>query len=181
MSELSVRAVPRAEDVAATSISEAYREHHLVVRAFARRLVGDVAAAEEVVQETFVAMPGALRRFRGESTLKSLLLGICANLAKKHVRGASRRRAALDRFAREAEQRASGPESTAMRAQLREKLQRAMDTLSYEHRVVLILCDVEERTSPEVAEILSIPEATVRTRAFHARKRLREAFGEEEQ
>lgn len=165
---------------AGTTVQEAYAEHHQVVRAFARRLVGDDAAAEELVQETFLAMPGALRRYRGEGSLRSLLLGIGANLARNHVRSASRRRAALARLEREVELSPSGPESTAIRAQLREKLQRAMDTLSLEHRVVVILCDVEERTSREVSEILAIPEATVRTRAFHARRKLREAFGEDD-
>lgn len=182
MSDARLHVVRPATDAPAASISitQAYGEHHQAVRAFARRLLGDSAAAEELVQETFLAMPAALRRFRGDGSVRSLLLGICANLARNHVRGAARRRAAMTRFGLEAEASPSGPESTAIRAQLRETLQRAMDTLSHEHRVVLVLCEVEERTSREVAEILAIPEATVRTRVFHARKKLREAFGEEE-
>lgn len=180
----SERVVPAA--TAATNdpvgIREAYEQHHEAVRGLARRLVGDFAAAEELVQETFVAMPGAMRRFRGETTLRALLLGICANHAKHHVRAAARRRAALARLSRETQDdRPSGPESVAMRAELREALQRALDTLSYEHRVVLVLCEVEERTAREAADILAIPEATVRTRLFHARQRLRRAFGEEEE
>ena len=46
--------------------------------------------------------------------------------------------------------------------------QRALD-----HRVAFVLCEVEERSSREVAEIVGVPEATVRTRLFHAKKKLR--------
>ena len=143
-------------------VREAYEEHHRVVRGFARRLVGDAAAAEELVQETFVALPSALSRFRGESSVRALLLGICANHAKHHIRAAARARAAMSRLESEAsDARPSGPESSAIRAQLREALQRALDQLSHDHRVVLVLCEVEERSAREAAEILSVPEATV--------------------
>lgn len=161
-------------------VTTAYDEHHQVVRAFARRLVGEESSAEDLVQETFISLPSALSRFRGEGNVRSLLLGICANHAKHHVRAAARRRKKLEHYQQDSLQSVhSGPESTAHRAQLRGKLQAALDTLSHEHRVVMILCTVEERTSGEVADILSIPEATVRTRLFHARRKLREAFGEE--
>lgn len=160
----------------------AYARHHEVVRAFARRLVGDAAAAEDLVQETFVALPGAVRRASpGEVRLRALLLGICANHARHHLRAAVRRRAVEQRLPHAPDgEGMPGPEGLAARAQLRVLLQRAMDTLSYDHRVVLVLCDVEERTSTEVAAILQIPEATVRTRLFKARRNLRVAFGEEE-
>lgn len=161
-------------------VAAAYRDHHEVVRAFARRLIGDDAAAEDLVQETFVAFPRALRRASQRSRdcpSRALLLGICANHAKHHVRAGARRRAAMARLAQAGEPpNIEGPESRTARIQLREHLQRALDTLSIDHRVVLILCDVEERTSGEVATILAIPEATVRTRLHHARRNLRSAF-----
>ena len=46
--------------------------------------------------------------------------------------------------------------------------------LPIEQRVAFVLCEVEERTSREVAEIVGAPEATVRTRLFHAKRKLRE-------
>lgn len=161
-------------------VRTAYAAHHETVRAFARRLVGDAAAAEDLVQETFVALPRAAARANVTEPPRELLLGICANHAKHHVRAAARRRAAMARFEASTEQaEASGPESQAMRAELRQALQRALDALSLEHRVVVVLCEVEERSAVEVARILDIPEATVRTRLWNARRKLRAAFGEE--
>ena len=68
---------------------------------------------------------------------------------------------------------ASSPETEAARKQLANALLRGLDRLSLEHRAVVVLCDVEERTSAEAAVIVDAPEATVRTRLFHARRKLR--------
>jgi RNA polymerase sigma-70 factor (ECF subfamily) len=70
----------------------------------------------------------------------------------------------------------SSPEHSAERQRLAGLLLLALDQLSYEHRSVFVLCEVEERASPEVAQILGVPEGTVRTRLFHARQKLRAAL-----
>ena len=53
---------------------------------------------------------------------------------------------------------------------------RAMDALPLEQRTALVLCDLEDHTSAEAAAVLGVPEGTVRTRLFHARRKLREAL-----
>ena len=65
------------------------------------------------------------------------------------------------------------PESLSRRKQLAELLQRALDQLPLDQRVAFVLCEVEDRSAPEVAGIVGAPETTVRTRLFHARKKLR--------
>ena len=80
----------------------------------------------------------------------------------------------MSRFAREPEGPSASPDEGRARAQLAEALTSALDTLPLEQRVAFVLCEVEERTSREVAEIVDVPEATVRTRLFHAKKKLRE-------
>ena len=158
-------------DVAA--VGEAYDQHHAAVRGFARRLVGEDAAAEDLVHEVFVTLPRAIQRFQSESSLCTFLVAIAVNHARHHLRAASRRRVALERFAREPEARAPDPEQHAARASLARALNRALDTLPLEQRVVFVLCEVEDRTAAEAAGIVDAPEATVRTRLFHARRKLR--------
>ena len=63
-----------------------------------------------------------------------------------------------------------------MREQAASALTRALDELSHDHRVAFVLCEVEERTSAEVSTIVGAPEGTVRTRLFHAKKKLRESL-----
>jgi RNA polymerase sigma-70 factor (ECF subfamily) len=156
------------------SAGQIYDLHHDAVRAFARRLVGDAAAAEDLVHDVFVAAPAAMVRRRGEGTLRTFLLAIAVNLAKKHVRSAARRRAAFARVAHEPIEPPSTPEDDVQRRELAEALHRALDALPMDQRVAFVLIELEERACLEAAEIAGAPEATMRTRLFHAKRRLRE-------
>jgi RNA polymerase sigma-70 factor, ECF subfamily len=165
------------------AIAEAYSAHHAPVRSFARRLLGDDAAAEDVVHDTFLALPKAIGNFRGTSSLRGFLIGVAANRARRHVRSVVRRRRAVERLAEASVDRAGhapGPDELAARRRLADRLSAALDELAHDQRVAFVLCEVEQRTSVEVASILGIPEGTVRTRAFHARRRLRELLAAED-
>lgn len=163
----------------AAAVGEVYDQHHRAVRAFASRLVGDAAAAEDLLHEVFVALPKAIKNYRFESSLRTFLISIAVNHARHHVRAASRRRAAMDRLALEPEGNSLDPEQVQRRKELASLLTRALDTLPLDQRVTFVLCEVEERTSREVAEITGVPEGTVRTRLFHAKKKLREELSQE--
>jgi RNA polymerase sigma-70 factor, ECF subfamily len=158
-----------------SAVGEAYDLHHEAIRRFALRLIGDSGAAEDLVQEVFMALPAAIARFRGESSLRTFLTAIAIHHCRRHVRSASRRRNLGERVLQSVPPStpATDPERELYRKQLAQALARALDELSLDHRVTFVLCEVEKRTSPEVAEILGIPEATVRTRLFFAKKKLR--------
>jgi RNA polymerase sigma-70 factor, ECF subfamily len=164
----------RAGDRAA--VEEAYLAHHVAIRGFARRLVGDAAAAEDIVHEAFVALPRAIRRFRGESSLRAFLIGVAANHSRRHVRSAMRRRRATERLAAHEDTQPRTVDATEqlITKQLARRLWAALDELPIDQRVVFVLCEAEQRTSVEVAEIVGAPEGTVRTRLFHAKRKLRE-------
>lgn len=166
----------RAGDTAA--ITTVYRQHHAPVRAFAQRLVGDIESAEDLVQDVFVALPTAIRSFRGESSLRTFLVSIAVNRAKNHVRSAIRRRAALTRLGREPEPSSPDPQRDLERRQLADRLMLALDELPLEQRVAIVLGEIEERTSAEIAQIVGAPEATVRTRIFHAKRKLRDILAQ---
>lgn len=158
----------------ARALEMLYRQHHEAVRAFARRLLGHVEVAEDLVHDVFLHAPAAFRRYRGEATLRTFLISVAVNKAKHHVRAASRRRGMLERLAVQPEApRGVAPDEAIERRQLASELQRALDRLPLDERIVVVLCEVEERTSGEVAVIVSAPEATVRTRLFRAKRRLR--------
>lgn len=159
-----------------SAVAESYDRYHRTVRAFARRLVGNDEATEDLVQEVFISLPAAIRRFRGDASLKTFILSIAVNHSRHHVRAAARRRKALQNIADESLfdlPPAPDPESLSRRKQLAEVLHRALDKLPHDQRVAFVLCEIEERPAPEVASIVDAPETTVRTRLFHARKKLR--------
>jgi RNA polymerase sigma-70 factor (ECF subfamily) len=157
------------------AVGELYDLHVAAVRAFARRLLCDAAAAEDLVHDVFVELPRALRGFRGDASLRTFLVSIAVNHARHHVRAAARRRAAHARLVLEPVPLAAGndPEHEAHRRELAHRLTRALDTLSVDQRVTFVLCEIEERTSREAAVIAGVPEATIRTRLFHAKRKLR--------
>ncbi len=161
------------------ALAQVYRAHHQEVRAFARRMLSCPTEAEDVVHDVFVALPRAMERFRGEASLKTLLISIAVHLCRRRFRSGVRRARATERMeVREVSPSVPTPESEARRRRLAESLRAGLATLSVEHCEVFVLCAVEERGSPEVAEILDIPEGTVRTRLFHARRKLRRFFEE---
>jgi RNA polymerase sigma-70 factor, ECF subfamily len=162
------------------AIEAAYVANHAAIRGFARRLVGDATAAEDIVHETFVALPRAIRKFRGESSLRSFLIGVAANHSRRHIRSAMRRRRATERLAAHEALAPRTVDATDQLAtkQLATRLWAALDELPLDQRLAFVLCEAEQRTSVEVAQIVGAPEGTVRTRLFHAKRKLRELLGE---
>ncbi len=164
----------RLRDGDPEAVVEAYRAHHAHVRSFAQRLVGDRMVAEDLVHEVFVALPDSMRRFEGQCSLRTWIVAIAARRAQRHVRAALRRRAAEARLAREPQAEGPArPDEAAERAELAAMLTRALDALPVDQRVAFVLCEVEERSSVEVAKMLDENDGTIRARVLLAKKKLR--------
>jgi RNA polymerase sigma-70 factor, ECF subfamily len=161
------------------AIAAVYDRHHAPLCAFARRLLSGDAAAEDLVQDVFMALPRVIGRLEPGRSLRSFLLGIAANRARHHYRSRRRFLSMAERLSREPEPEFESPEQHTERNALCRALSRALSTLSLDHRVAFVLCEVEGRSSREAADILGIPEGTVRTRLFHARQKLRAALERE--
>jgi RNA polymerase sigma-70 factor (ECF subfamily) len=163
------------------ALGQAYDLYHEPLRAFARRLIGDDAEAEDLVQETFITLPAALRKYNGSCSLKTFLTAVAVNRARHHVRAAARRRAAIVRLGRQVcPPPTCTPEEEVGSGQLVAALMSLLDRLPVDQRIAFVLCEVEERTSIEAAVIVGASEATVRSRVFHARRKLRESLARED-
>jgi RNA polymerase sigma-70 factor (ECF subfamily) len=99
-----------------------YDRNHERVRVLARRLLGDDAAAEDVVQEVFAAFPRAVRRYRGDCDLEGFLLAVAVKKARSHLRSTIRRRRLLERYGREERPGPRDPEQDAYRKDLVRRL-----------------------------------------------------------
>jgi RNA polymerase sigma-70 factor (ECF subfamily) len=161
------------------ALAAAFDRWHQRVRVLARRLLSDPAAAEDVVQDVFTALPRAVRRFRGDADLETFLLGIAVKGVRRHRRAALRRRRALERLRAAEPRRPLDPEQDAYRRELGARMAAALDQLPLPQRVAFVLCEVEELTAGQAAAIADAPEATIRTRLFHARRRLRDLLAGE--
>ncbi len=162
-----------------SAVGAVYDSHQNAVRAFARRLLGDPSVAEDLVHDVFVTLPKAAKNFRGDCSLRTFLISIAVNRARHFVRAAARQRAFVERLSAEPLRPSEDPEQIARRRELARALSRALATLSLDHRVAFVLCEVEQRSSVEAARIVGVPEGTIRTRLFHAKKKLRAILEQE--
>lgn len=153
----------------------------------ARSITKNDAEAEDVVQEAYLRAWKALSSFRAEAALPTWLTRIVANEALGRRRKKSADiiplDVALNNFLEdegtETYSPNDSPEQVAMRAQVRQLLEEKIDELPENFRVVFMLRGIEELSVEEVASILDIPEATVRTRFFRAKSLLRESLANE--
>ncbi len=161
----------QAETIYGESLQDLVRCHGRAVQAVARRLVGDSSLAEEIAQDTFIAIWSQPERFdptRG--TVRALLLGIARNKAiDLWRRQQGVRRAEV--LAADVYQDARTPRSED--AELREELRRALTALPYTQREAIYLAYFEGWSYREVARELGVPEGTAKSRLRQALSNLR--------
>jgi len=140
------------------------------------RLAGPGIELEDLVQQAYLALFGSLGRFEGRSAFSSWLFGICIRVAGKKARGAGRFARLRSALRLEQSGTVHPPDELVDRAEQALVVQRTLGRLPYKQRTVLVLYEMEGLSGKEIAESLSIPQATVWTRLHHARKAFRRSF-----
>jgi RNA polymerase sigma-70 factor, ECF subfamily len=128
--------------------------------------------AEDVAQEALLRAHGKFQRLRDPQSFRAWLAKISFRLALDRVRGRSRRERRETAWA--AARIEPTAEGIAVSGEFQRRLDRALDELPGRLRLVLILAAIEGHGLKDVAELLDISEGTVKSRLFHARKRLAE-------
>ena len=147
---------------------------HLYRVAF--HLTRQKADAEDLIQETYLQAATHVDQFTPGTNLKGWLTKILYNLFINRYRR-DKRMVSLDQAPSEEgatwleslEGREAGPEMEILKAELRERVKEALDSLSEEFRTPIVLVDIGGFSYAEVANILSCPIGTVRSRLFRAR------------
>jgi RNA polymerase sigma-70 factor (ECF subfamily) len=139
------------------------------VRRLCARMTGDVHAGEDLAQEAFARVFAARHQFTEGRTFSTWLWRIALNLCHEHAR----RRAVRDEFvpsdARPAE---SGPDERAVESERAALVRAALARLPETHRAVVVLREYERLKFREVAEVLNVPEGTVKWRMTEAMAQL---------
>jgi len=144
----------------------------------ARAVVGNDDEAEDVVQEAYLKAYAGIRDFRGEASLATWLTAITLNEARGRLR---MRHPTTDIDAMDETRvisfpgltEAADPEEEAARSGARRLLERAIDNLPGEFRIVFMLREIEGCSVEETVEQSGLNPQTVRTRLFRARRLLR--------
>ena len=142
------------------------------------RVVRNEAVAEELMNEVFLAAWQGAGRYEGRSEPTTWLLSIAHNKAVSALRKKREVSGGFDEASAELEDTDDSPEVTAQKSDKSAQIRAAMTGLSAEHREILDLVYYQEQSISEAAEVLGIPEATVKTRMFYARKKLSELLKE---
>ena len=176
-----------ARDVAAVRLVTGRNNQRLFRTAWA--ILKDRSEAEEAVQDGYLKAFNAIETFAGRSSLSTWLTRIVVNEALSRRSRAQTRALMLDRESvvvlegyREklmAGSDAQSPEKALMRRQIAKLLERAIARLPDTFRPVFVLRDIEGLSVEETAEALQIPEETVKTRLFRARRRLQKELDPE--
>ncbi|MDQ3767399.1 MAG: sigma-70 family RNA polymerase sigma factor [Actinomycetota bacterium] len=162
--DVDTQMVERLQSGDEAALREAIRLYGGVVLGMARRILLEPAMAEEVAQDTFLALwrrPGAFDPSRG--SLQSFLLGVARNKAIDLVRKEEARSRAGDLLMAEAET-AQTVENPTDRSEERREVRDALCQLSEVQREAIVLAYFGGRTYREVAAELGIPEGTAKTR-----------------
>jgi RNA polymerase sigma-70 factor, ECF subfamily len=155
-----------------------FARHHVRVYRFVLRLVRNEATAEDLISDVFLDIWRQAGKFEGRSQVSTWMLSIARFKALSVLR--KRPEEELDEEkAERIEDQSDDPETTLAKKDKGALLRQCLTALSAEHREIIDLVYYHEKSVEEVAGIVGIPEATVKTRMFYARKKLSELLKEQ--
>ena len=172
-----VRAAQQGDTAA---FEELVARHRDKVFARAYSMMRNEEQAIDLSQEAWIKGWQRLRQFQGDASFGTWMTRIVINLCLDELRRQKRQRAEsieeLDTESGGVEQQIPvvlvNPTSGLERAELRERINRALIQLSYEHRTVLVLHEFEEMEYKQIAKTMGCSIGTVMSRLFYARRRL---------
>ncbi|KIZ39902.1 MULTISPECIES: sigma-70 family RNA polymerase sigma factor [Rhodopseudomonas] len=156
-----------------TAMHTLYTRHHLRVFRFILRMVRDAAAAEDLVSQVFLDVWRTAGQFEGRAQVSTWLLSIARFKALTSLR--QRRHEDIEQAdVLEIVDGADTPEAALERSRTNAILRACVAQLSEAHREIINLVYYHEKSVEEVGRIIGIPQSTVKTRMFYARKQLAE-------
>ena len=165
-----VRRIAAGEEMALNELVTLYGQR---LYAYALRLTGEPTIAEDVLQESLIAVWQGANRYRGEGRLVAWLLGIVHNKAFGLLRQPSRHQVDSLNSEHEIATSAPGPDDLIESDERAHLVQVGLESLSMEHRLVLELVFYQGLTLKEAAEICGCPLGTVKSRLNYAKNRLK--------
>ena len=156
------------------------RRHERRVFGLVFRMLGNREEAEDVAQEAFLALHRHGRRFRGDARFSTFVYRVAANAALNRRRSLGRRRAREEALAHRQDagddlpSTPRDPEDAASGGEIQERVQTALLGLPRDLRMAVVLYDIEGQSYGEIAQVLQIPEGTVKSRIHRARTALRD-------
>lgn len=147
-----------------------------VVLAWCKRLGGPRVDPHDAAQDVLLLVMDKVDRVWSPDHFRPWLFGVTRRVLARHRRAGWVQRWVGDLFGRDDRDADSRrPDHRAEASETATRVHRALDTLSDDHREVLVLCDLEHRTDEEAAQLIGVPVGTVKSRLRRARAAFRTA------
>ena len=176
--------VERSQQGDQSAFAELVRRYQRKAYSLAFGMVHNADDARDVVQDAFVKVHRHLPNFKGDSSFYTWFYRIVVNVGIDHVRKHGRNQAVDydDTVAHDADGPGDGellpstlgvnPATALGRREIREAIHKALETLSPNHRAVLLMRESEGMSYEEMAEAMECSKGTIMSRLFHARKNM---------
>ncbi len=163
--------IEKARRGSESAFSKLVEEYAPLVYSVARAVMGNHSMVDDVVQEVFIRVYTRLDTFRGDSKFSTWIYRIARNRALDSVHDMNRiTDSNVDEI--QLESREASPSRLCEMGELRSHLDELISGLSRNHRLVIELRYMGEKSYLEIAEIMDIPVGTVKTYLFRAKKEL---------
>jgi RNA polymerase sigma factor (sigma-70 family) len=170
-----------------SAFEDMMRQYNRRLYRLARATLKDRTEAEDALQDAYICAYRSIGGFRGDASLGTWLSRLVLNECFARMRRTVRRENVIPMVSASSHAQSAhmivdetdAPDRAAGRVQIRELLERKVDELPENFRMVFVMRSVEELSVKETAESLSIPEETVRSRHFRAKNLLRESLARE--
>lgn len=178
--------IERAKDGDRGAQAAIVKKYEQMVYNVALRLTGNAEEAEGVMQETFLKVLEALPTFRGDSQLGTWIYRIATNFALMQLRRRKVPTYSLDEYNLDETRdlasfnRAIGdnPEALVLNAELRQVMENAIEALPPKYKTAFVLKDLEGLSLQQIADMLNLNVATVKTHIHRARLFLRDRLAD---
>lgn len=170
-----IKSAQKGDDAALEALLFVYEKKIYNV---AYRYMGNEADAYDMAQESLIKIYRGLRSFRHESSFSSWVYRLTVNTCLDGLRKRKKEPLSLDSTMESGvvieDKSADTPETHTLNVESREDIQKAINTLSGDHRITVILRDIQGLSYDEIADTLSISIGTVKSRLSRGRQRLKE-------
>lgn len=186
--ERDYKLVERARRGDNSAFQELFQHYHRRAYALAFGMVHNADDALDIVQEGFIKAHRYLDKFEGSSSFYTWFYRIVTNLAIDHLRKHKRARHVdfNDAIGHSDDESVAGedsllprilgqnPSKSLARKEVRQQIGRALEALSDNHRIVLIMREIEGLSYQEMAEVMNCSKGTIMSRLFHARRNMQQ-------
>jgi RNA polymerase sigma-70 factor (ECF subfamily) len=155
-----------------------YARHHVRLFRFLVRITRREATAEELMNEVLLEVWRKAGGYEGRSSVTTWMLSIAHHKAISQLRRRSEEALDEEEAWADTPDEEDDPEVRLQKQNKSQAMRTCMEKLSVEHRTIIDLVYYHDKSVAEASEVLGIPENTVKTRMFYARKRLAELMRE---